>query len=148
MSHDELVSKLREVHWVETTSLWWLVYVFIAVLLLLLYFFLIKKSKLYKEVNNQLKEIEIQYLAEKDGHKLRLSISALLRRIVYHKQPSVKKDLSLIEMQPYLEKILPKNKHTINLIYMIEKDRYHPHPLIDGEGLLNLSKKQIRKCRL
>lgn len=148
MSHDELVSKLREVHWLETTSLWWLVYVFIVVLLLLLYFCLIKKSKLYKEVNKQLRDIEIQYLTEKDAHKLRLSISALLRRIVYHKQPSVKRDLSLSELQPYLEKILPKNKHTIELISMIEKDRYHHHPLIDGEGLLNLSKKQISKCRL
>jgi hypothetical protein len=153
MSHDELIHRLKSNHWPPPPSFWppawgWVLLFLLIGLFVFFYLFFIKKSKLQKEVRKNLLDIEQQYLLIKDVSCLRSRVAALLRRILYQKNSNLRKDLSLTELLPYVQKILPKNKDTERLILLIEKDRFKKGSEIDAKELLNLSKKQIKKCRL
>lgn len=156
MNHDEVISKLKDIHWPNEPS-WWplaLGYYIIALVLAALlalalkYFFDRRKRQLRRAIYQEFLAIVAHFRSFGDAASLQGSLAALLRRLVFLKSPESKKDAQLSDLTPILNKILPDQKKTNAIILLLDQDRFKPNPAIDAEMLINLAQRQIKRCRI
>lgn len=156
--NQEILKELRDIHWPEPPAIWPFAFGYYVVLALLIlaalatiYFFLWGRTrqKLRKAIMGELNLMETAFVSDGDTARLQTAIGALLRRMVFLRNPD---DLSrasdLDQMAPTLMKILPNAKKTTQLIEYLKRDRFKRSPSIDGVLLVNLVREQIKRCRI
>jgi hypothetical protein len=152
------LKELRDIHWPKPPSFWPLAtgYYIVLVLVILMvvlsiYYFLYRyrKNIIRRQLLSELNAMELTFKEFGDKARLQADISALLRRIVFLKNPdSVARASDLQKIALALTKILPSPQRTAQLVDQLEKDRFHKDPQIDGGWLLSLTREQIKRCRI
>jgi hypothetical protein len=156
MNHEEVLSKLKDIHWPISPSWWPLApgYYVVALLLVVLICIAIKlvfgakKRQLRKAIEQEFMLIESNFREGGDVALLQGSLAALLKRLVFTKYPEHEKGASLEHMTPLIHKILPDEQKNQTLILLLHQDRFKKDPAIDAELLLNLTRRQIKRCRI
>lgn len=154
---EDILKDLKDIHWPGPPSWWppafgyYTVLAALVVLALALWFFYGLGSlqrRIKREIMSELARINAQFLETSNVSELQSSVSALLKRIAFFVGDDVEKNARLSDLAPALLKTLPDREKTMQLIELVEKDRFHPHPDVDGNVLLTLAREQIKRCRI
>jgi len=155
---DEILSQLRDIHWPAPVSMWpfalgvYGLLFFVLVLLVLVVFFVVSRIRRRTILNALLTEfslIQTKFEDDLDAAALQASLSALLKRIIIHKNPTtLHRAFNLNEQKGALERTFPSAKRTAQIIELLEKDRYAKAPNVDGAYLLELVHEQLKRCRI
>lgn len=156
--NEDILQQLRDIHWPAPPSIWPLAmgyYVVLAavtiVALVLLYYFIWGRVRLQQKrsILRELSHIETSYENDPDVAHLQASVSALLRRIIFLKDPkNAERSIDLVCADGVLAKIFSDRKKTEHLVTLLSKDRFHKAPDVDGALLLKLTREQIKRCRI
>lgn len=154
----EILSQLRDIHWPPSPSFWppAIGYYLAGILSLgvsLAAFLLLRRMwrrrQIKQEIISELNTIESHFLAHQDVGHLQGELVALCRRLLLSKQPvKINKAADFEEIARALITLMPRPQHTKNLLELLQKDRFHKHPNVDGYVLLNLAREQIKRCRI
>lgn len=150
MINEEVLQKLRDVHWPSPPSFWPMasgVYVGIGLLIIitLLCVFLIyqltRKRRFSKILLSEVNKITFEFKESKNIAALQSNASVFIKRVLLAKN---KKDLN-IENMNLVFKSSDSNQKIIDLL---NKDRFKKNPDIDGDLLVKLLQEQVRRCRI
>lgn len=156
MNHDELMSKLKDIHWPDAPSMWplaqgyyWAFLIIAAFIGLIIYCIAGRtRRQLRRTIKAEMLQIEHTFRTDKNAAELQARVAALVRRLVFQKIPPLKKDVTLVELLPQIMKVMPAANDTEQLVFLLEQDRFKREITVDAELLLHLAKKQIKKCRI
>ncbi|HXW53585.1 MAG TPA: DUF4381 domain-containing protein [Myxococcota bacterium] len=156
--NEEILSQLKDIHWPKPPPFWPLAIgyygAFILALILLAsgVFFAWrwqKRQKIRRAITQEFLLIRKNFADDLDVARLQASISALLRRIIFHKsQSGHAKNADLKALATPLEKIFPNREKNDLIIDLVETDRFMKSPRVDGEHLLKLVGEQLKRCRI
>jgi hypothetical protein len=155
--NEEILSQLKDIHWPKPPSIWplalgYYVVIFLGLVILafLGYFFFVvrKRLKFRRIILSELSLIELAYIKSPDAARVQASICALLRRILFYKSKNLSPSFDLLEAQETLLNLFPDREKLGNLITLLNKDRFHKSPDVDGLLLIKLVREQFKKCRI
>lgn len=156
MTHEELLTQLKDVHQAPPPSWWppafgyYVVVLIVFALLCVLYFFmrLRTRARVKRLLLDELNEIERQFHAHDDASAVQASLSSLLRRLAFALNDTVPKNSDIDAVVPILARVCVDKEGLASVISLLKQDRYRPEPQVDGALLITLTREQIKRCRI
>ncbi len=100
-------------------------------------------------IANEFQIIQSDFEEDLDVARLQASVSSLLRRMVYYRNPEgIPKNADLPELKMVLGDIFPNTEKNDLIIDLVKKDRFVKSPHLDGAHLLQLVGEQLKRCRI
>ncbi len=156
MTHDDLIAQLRDVHQAPPPSWWppapgyYLLVGLVLVLAALIMWALRahKRMRVRKRLLAELDKVEQQFLANQDKAHVQAVVSALFRRLAFHADNTLSKNSELDDVLPILHKLCRNRRATDAIWALLKEGRFKKDPDIDATLLINLSREQIKRCRI
>lgn len=156
MNPEDVLAQLKDIHGPTEVSWWPLApgfYALLVIVVLLLIFIAYvvmgrKRRALKRAILLEIRAIELGYEGDHDIGLVQTQLSGLIRRIALYRFATLPKDQELSSLSPYLLKIFPKKKEFLQLVAMLETDRFKKSSSVDGMALLTCAKRQVKRCRI
>ncbi len=156
MTHEEIISQLRDIHGAPSPSFWPLApgyylvaFAIILVVVLILAFRRVwGRTRVRKLMLGELALIEEQFGSHQDLAELQASISALFRRLAFFAEPKLIKNADFDRVLPVLARVMADQKRMQTIVDILNQNRFSKNPNVDGPHLINLSREQIKQCRI
>ena len=156
MTHEEILSQLKDIHQAEAPSWWPLApgyYIVLALVMAIALVFYVyfrgrQRRRLQKTLLSELMMIEKAFLADNDNARLQSAMSALFRRLAFFANSALPKNSELDSIVPVLRKLSRDQKGIDAIIDLLKQDRYQKDPQVNGMWLISISREQIKRCRI